>query len=383
MPPTLEQLRRKRGAKWTTYPTDVLPAWIADMDFTLAPPVRAALEEQLARGDLGYPPPYERTELAELFVARAARRYGWAIAPDDVDFCSDVVQGIYLALLSLTKAGDGILIQTPIYPPFLHAVAETGRRQMLCELTPGAGGYEIDFDAFAAAAARCTLLLLCHPHNPTGRAFTREELERIAEIVLRHRLIVVSDEIHADLMLDARRHIPFASLDPELATRTITLTSASKAFNIAGLCLACAVFGSATLRTDFAALPRHVRGARSTLGMTAAAAAWRDGDAWLDETLATLRANRETLATRVARDWPAVRHFPPEATYLGWLDCRALGLDEEPYRWFLRQAKVALGEGPTYGPPGAGHVRLNFALPPAVLEEVLDRMSAALATRLA
>jgi len=379
MRPTLDELRRKTSAKWTVYPPDVVPAWVADMDFELAPPIRAALEAQLVRQDLGYAPMYERSGLAELFAARAARRYDWSIAPGDVDFFSDVVQGIYFALLALTNVGDGVLIQTPIYPPFLHAVDETGRRRVLCELVPGADRYEIDFDALDAAAAQSTLLLLCHPHNPSGRAYTRAELEGLAEIVLRHDLLVVADEIHADLMLDARRHVPFASLAPEIAARTVTLTAASKAFNIAGLCLACAVFGSASLRTRFAILPNHVRGGRSTFGMSAAAAAWRDGDAWLEETLAALRANRDTLAAHVAREWPAIRHFPPEATYLAWLDCRALELGEEPYRWFLREAKVALGEGPSFGPPGQGCVRVNFATTPAILDEILQRMSTALA----
>jgi len=381
MSPTLDELRRKTSAKWTVYPPDVLPAWVADMDFELAPPIRAALDAQLARHDLGYPPMYERSGLAELFATRAARRYDWHISPGEVEFFSDVVQAIYFALLTLTNPGDGVLIQTPIYPPFLHAVDETARRRELCELVPGATRHEIDFDALESAAARSTLFLLCHPHNPTGRAFTRAELERLADLVLRHDLIVVSDEIHADLMLDARRHVPFASLGPEIAARTITLTAASKAFNVAGLCLACAIFGSTSLRARFASFPHHVRGGRSALGIAAAAAAWRDGDTWLADTLALLRANRDTLAAHVAREWPAIRHFAPEATYLGWLDCRQLGLDEEPYRWFLRVAKVALGEGPAFGPPGVGCVRVNFATTPAILGEVLARMSTALTAR--
>ena len=381
MSPTLEQLRRKTSAKWTVYPPEVIPAWVADMDFDLAPPIRAALDAQLAHHAPGYPPMYERSGLADLFAARAARRYDWHIAPDQVEFFSDVVQAIYLALLTLTEPGDGILIQTPIYPPFLHAVDETQRRPECCDLVAGSTRYEVDFDALDAMAAQCSLFLLCHPHNPTGRAYTRAELERLAEIVLRHDLIVVSDEIHADLMLDDRVHVPFASLSPDIAARTVTLTAASKAFNIAGLCLACAVFGSASLRARFATLPNHVRGGRSTLGMTAAAAAWRDGDAWLADTLATLRTNRDGLAAHVAREWPAIRHFPPEATYLAWLDCRALELGEEPYRWFLREAKVALGEGPNFGACGAGFVRVNFATTPALLDEAIKRMGEALARR--
>ena len=379
MPPSLDELRRKTSAKWTVFEPDVIPAWVADMDFELAPPIRAALEAQVARHDLGYPQMYERTGLAELFCARAAERYDWQIAPGDVDFFSDVVQTIYLCLMTLTDTGDGVLIQTPIYPPFLHAVAETGRQPLLCPLVRGAARYEIDFDALDAAAGKARVLLLCHPHNPTGRAYTRAELDGLAAIVLRHDLLVISDEIHADLMLDERRHIPFASLGDDIAARTVTLTAASKAFNIAGLCLACAVFGSSSLRARFASLPNHIRGGRSTLGITAAMAAWRDGGPWLADTLQILRANRATLAAHIAREWPRIQHFPPEATYLGWLDCTGLGLAEEAHRFFLREARVALGEGPAFGPPGAGFVRVNFGTTPAVLDEVLRRMGEALA----
>lgn len=381
MKPSLVELRRKTSAKWTVYDADVIPAWVADMDFELAPPIRAALDAQIRRGDLGYPQMYERSGLAELFCARAAARYDWHVEPSQVEFFSDVVQAIYLCLMTLTESGDGVLIQTPIYPPFLHAVAETGRRAISCGLVPGHARYEIDFDALEAAAPGARMLLLCHPHNPTGRAYTREELERLAAIVMRHDLLVVSDEIHADLMLDERRHIAFASLSPAIAARTVTLTAASKAFNIAGLCLACGVFGSTALRQRFGSLPGHVRGGRSTLGMAAAAAAWRDGDAWLADTLSVLRANRATVAAHVAREWPAVRHFAPEATYLSWLDCAGLELGEEPFRFFLREARVALGEGPSFGAGGQGCVRINFATTPAILDEILARMSAALARR--
>lgn len=378
----LDTLRSRSSAKWNTYSKDVIPAWVADMDFELAPVIRSALEERLGNNDLGYPVMYSKSGLAELFCERAAARYSWQIDCGQVEFFSDVVQAIYFSLICLTEPGDGVLIQTPIYPPFLHAVAETGRRQVLSPLVAGRDRYEIDFEALDAACdAGTRLLLLCHPHNPTGRAYTRLELEALAELVLRHDLTVISDEIHADLMLDERRHIPFASLDPALAARTITLTAASKAFNIAGLCLACAVFGSPALRARFASLPDHVRGGRSALGMAAAAAAWRDGQAWLERTLATLRENRTRVADHVARHWPQVRHFPPEATYLAWLDCRALNLPEEPYHYFLREARVALGEGLNFGPPGAGFVRLNFATSPLILDEILGRMSAAIARR--
>ncbi len=379
--PTLVELRRRTSIKWQAYGPEVLPAWIADMDFTIAPTIRAALEEALARGDLGYPQAYARSGLDEVFCARMQARYQWQVAPRQVEFFSDVVQIIYLSLLTLTEPGDGIVIQTPIYPPFLISVAETARRADICPLVQQPAGYQIDFDALSRKIdSRTKLLLLCHPHNPTGRAFTRLELEGLAELVLRHDLIVVSDEIHADLMLDSRSHIPFASLSTELAARTITLTSPSKPFNIAGLCLAVAVFGSDELRRRFRQIPAHVRGGRSALGIAAAHAAWTTAQPWLDATLAQLRSNRARVAEFCASHWPQVKHTPPEATFLAWLDCRALNLGLEPQKFFLEQAKVALSDGPAFGAAGEGFVRVNFATSPAILEEVLARMTAALGT---
>jgi cysteine-S-conjugate beta-lyase len=377
--PNLAELRRRTSIKWQAYGPDVLPAWIADMDFAIAPSIHAALEDALARGDLGYPQSYAKSGLDDVFCARMQARYQWQVAPRQVEFFSDVVQVIYLSLLTLTEPGDGIVIQTPIYPPFLSAVAETERRADICPLIQQPSGYQIDFDALHRKIdARTKLLLLCHPHNPTGRAYTRVELQGLAELVLRHNLLVVSDEIHADLMLDARTHIPFASLSEEIAARTITLTSPSKPFNIAGLCLAVAVFGSEELRRQFQRIPAHVRGGRSTLGMVAARAAWTTAQPWLDATLAQLRANRAHLAEYCASHWPQVKHAPPEATFLGWLDFRSLKLGMEPQRFFLDQAKVALGEGPAFGAAGEGFVRVNFATSPAILEEVLARMNVAL-----
>ena len=378
---SLEALRARQSSKWTVYPPDVLPAWVADMDFALAAPIEAAVAARVAGHDLGYPKTYAASGLAEVFAARAGARYGWQVDPARVEFLGDVVQGLYLALLTLAEAGDGVLVQTPIYPPFLQAVGDTGRRLVECPLIPGPHGFEIDFAALdKACEAGVKVLMLCHPHNPTGRAFTRGELEDFAVLVRRHHLWVVSDEIHADLMLVDRPHIPFASLGEDIAARTLTLTSASKAFNIAGLCLAAAVCGSAALQSRYARLPAHVRGGRSSLGMAAAHAAWTAGDAWLAAVKAQLLTNRDRVAAFVAERWPQVRHFAPEATYLAWLDCRALALGEEPYRFFLREARVALSDGPTFGAPGVGCTRLNFATSPAILDEILARLDKALFT---
>ena len=375
-------LRRRRGEKWTRYPADVLPAWVADMDFVIADPIRAALSERIADADLGYPVAHHKTGLPELFRERVAQRFAWTVAPEDVVIISDVVQGLYLALQTLSAPGDGVVIQTPIYPPFLHAVAQTGRRAVLSPLIAGASRFEIDFDQFERAIDQSTrIVMLCNPHNPCGRAFERSELERIAALCQRHNLLIVSDEIHADLILAGQPHIPIASLDPDIAARTVTLMSASKAFNIAGLCMAFAHFGSAELKARFEAIPAHSRGGTNALSVAAVCAAWTAAQDWQDGVLETLRANRDRVAKFVLEHWPDVGHFPPEATYLAWLDMRALDLQPAPQPFLLEHARVALSDGKAFGREGEGFVRLNFATSSLLLEEILERMRVALSDR--
>jgi cystathionine beta-lyase len=270
------------------------------------------------------------------------------------------------------------VVQTPVYPPFLEAVAECRRVQFTNELVRGAERYEIDFDALRAAGPRTRMLMLCHPQNPTGRAFTRAELVRLAELALERDWIVVSDEIHADLVYPPAVHVPFAALGPEIGRQTITLTSATKAFNIAGLRCAVAHFGSEPLQRRFNALPRHVRGGIESLGLHATELAWTRCQPWLDEVLRYLEGNRERVARFVRERLPGVRMLPPEATYLAWLDCRELGLASEPQRFFLDKARVALSRGAAFGQGGVGFVRLNFATSRAILAQILERMAAAL-----
>ena len=372
------RLRRSRGEKWTVYPEDVLPLWVADMDYPVAEPILRVLQAALDRPDLGYPIHPRPTDVPALLAERVARRFDWRIEPRRVELITDVVQGIYVALQQLTDAGDGVVIQTPIYPPFLGAVREMKRRVIESPLRPGERGYRVDLAGLAAAAAGARMILLCNPHNPSGRAFSRTELEGIAAVAEEHDLVVVSDEIHAELVFSGARHVPFASLSPAAEARTITLTSASKAFNIAGLRCAVAVFGSDALRRRFLELPRHLRGGLNLLGIEAMRAAWREGDSWLARVLAYLEANRDFLARFLAEELPDVVHHPPEATYLAWLDCRELGLEPSPQRFFLDRARVALSDGPTFGEPGRGFVRLNFATSRPILAEALERMAKAL-----
>ena len=227
----IEQLRLRAGEKWTHYPADVLPSWVADMDFEIAEPIRAAVERRLSSSDCGYPVSAAATGLPEVFSARVRQRFGWKIVPDQVDLFNDVVQAIHFGLLALADDADGVVIQTPIYPPFIDATIATGRRTVLCPLVAGRDGYEIDFDQMRASLDRRTrILLLCNPHNPSGRCFSGSELEGLAEIALANDLAIISDEIHADLVFEPGEHIPIASLSKEVAERTVTLMSASKAF---------------------------------------------------------------------------------------------------------------------------------------------------------
>jgi cystathionine beta-lyase len=373
-----EVLRQRSGEKWQEYPPDVLPLWVADMDYPMAEPIRRRLQRALDVGDSGYPLHPRPTKLPALYAERALRRYGWRVEPRRVELISEVVQGMYVAITQFSEPGEGVIVQTPIYPPFLSAVRDLGRTLVENPLRQTAEGFALDLEGLRAAAARARILMLCNPHNPTGRVFRRDELEAIAAVAEQHDLVVVADEIHADLVYRGARHIPFASLSPEAEARTITLTAGSKAFNIAGLRVALAIFGSDALKRRFVAFERHLRGGLAGPGILALEAAWSHADPWLDEVLAYLEANRDHVAAFVRAELPGVRHAAPEGTYLAWLDCRALGLAPSPQRFFLERAKVALSDGPSFGPPGEGFVRLNFATSRAILSRALEQLAKSL-----
>lgn len=376
----IRALRQRRGKKWSTYGPDVLPAWVADMDFPVAPPIERRLREVMAGSDFGYPADDHPQRLVELLVRRSAERHQWTVDPAHVEVIADVVQGVQMCLEMYTRPGQGASILTPIYPPFLNACAAMQRRADCCTLVPGTDGFEIDWDRLEASVdADTRVLLLCNPHNPTGRVFTRTELMGLAELALRHDLVVVADEIHADLVLDGRSHIPFASLGPELEARTVTLTSATKAFNIAGLRCAMMVFGSEALHAPYRAGPRFARGAAGSLGMYAAEVAWSECDDWLAQLVRHLEGNRDRIGAFLAEHLPAVRYLPPQATYLAWLDCRALGLGDELWRTILDKGRLALNDGRDFGDGGRECVRLNFATSTELLEDALDRLRRALA----
>jgi cysteine-S-conjugate beta-lyase len=375
---TIEDLKARHGFKWRRYGEDVIPAWVADMDFPVAKPIHDYVRQAAEQSDFGYPSKFEAERLPEIFTERMAQKYNWKISPDRTLLLTDVVQGLYWAVLGTCAKGDGAIIQTPIYPPFLSSVEESGARPILCPLVMGPDGFEIDFEAMEATIDSTTrVFMLCNPHNPSGRCFTRDELNKIGALVLRHNLIVISDEIHSDLVFDGHQHIPFATLSPELAKRTITFNSANKAFNIAGLRVGLAVFGSDELMRAFSPLPERVRGGFSSFACAASRIAWEECDDWLDEAIAYLQANRDRMTEFFAERLPDIGYAPPQATYLAWLDCNKLGLDQEPLDFFLEHSKVALYDGTRFGPQGSGCTRINFATPRAILDEILERMATA------
>jgi cystathionine beta-lyase len=378
----IELLKSRISEKWNTYPADVLPAWVAEMDFPLADPIREILSQALERNDLGYPVGLNATGLPEVFSQRMASRFSWQTEAKRADVITDVVQGIYVAIEVFSEPGDGIIVQTPIYPPFLNAVKETGRRLVENRLVPGASGWEIDFEALRASIDhRTRVLLLCNPHNPTGRVFRRDELEQLAQIVCEHELVVVADEVHADLVFDGRAHIPIATLRGDVAARTITLTSATKAFNIPGLRCAIAHFGSAELQQRYRSIPRHLRGGVGLLGIYATMAAWQHSGEWLDTVRDYLQANRDFVAEFVSTRLPNVVHHPCEATYLAWLDCGEVEVPGSPAGHILKDQRLALNEGRTFGEGFERFVRLNFATSRQILAEILERVEKATQSR--
>jgi cysteine-S-conjugate beta-lyase len=364
--------------KWRHYGQEVLPLWVADMDFRAPQPVLQALRARVDHGIFGYG--CEPPELRPLIVSRLLELYRWQILPEDLVFLPGVVVGFNLATQAVTTAGDGVLVQTPIYYPILYAPGHAGCTLDEMELSLLADGrYEIDLDAFAATITpRTRIFILCNPHNPVGRVFRRDELERMAEICLRHDIVICSDEIHGDLVFSGHHHLPIASLDPEIASRTITLMAPSKTYNIAGLHFSLAIIQNPELRQQFTKARAGLVSSIDVMGYTAALAAYRHGQAWLDDMLAYLEQNRDWLLDSVSAYLPGVRMARIEGTYLAWLDCRQAGIPDNPHKFFLEKAHVALNDGATFGRGGEGFVRLNFACPRSRLQEALARMQAAL-----
>jgi cysteine-S-conjugate beta-lyase len=372
----LDLLRQRTSLKWRTFPEDVLPAFVAEMDFDIAEPIKDAVRAALDAGDCGYA---HKGQLGDAFAEFAAARLGWSVDPELVFAVPDVMTGIAETLLALTPPGSGIVINPPVYPPFFFRVSRLGRKIVDAPLRrdEAIGRYDLDLDGLDHALARddVSAYLLCSPHNPLGRVWSRDQLLAVAEICQRHGTALVVDEIHAPLVLPGARHVPFLSLDHPVTERAFAFTSATKAWNIPGLKCGVAVAGAraaAEVLTERweALLAAH-------LGVLASTAAFTKALRWLDVLLAQLDENRMLLQRLLREQLPAVGYVPPEASFLAWLDCGELGLGDDPAAAFLERGRVALSPGPDFGEPGRGHARLNMGTAPDLLAEAVRRMAAA------
>jgi cystathionine beta-lyase len=370
-------LRRRRSAKWQLYPADILPAWVAEMDYPIADPIRRVLHAAIDDDDCGYADPHG---LGDAFAPWARARWGWEVAKEDVSVVCDVVTGIAEVLRVATALGDSVVIEPPVYPPFASTIRQLGRVVVEAPLVRAAddAGFSPDLTAIERAyAAGARAHLLCSPHNPTGTVYAPKALARIAELADRYDVLVLADEIHAPLTLPGSTHVPFPAVSAAAARRSIVLTSASKTWNLAGLKAAVMVASSALARAVLARLPPETPYHAGHLGILGARAAFREGDAWRESAVAIIDRNRTLLAELLREHLPRVRYVPPLAGYLAWLDCRELGLGSDPAAAFLERGKVALSSGPTFGSEGTGFARLNIATTRPLLEEAVRRMAVA------
>lgn len=374
----LAALRERQSSKYQVYPPDVIPAWVAEMDFPLAEPVASALHAAIDRSDTGY---RSGLGVAEALAEFAAARWSWSLDAADVTPVADVLSGVAWSLNVLTEPGDAVVVNTPVYPPFFSTVADVSRRELVHVpmLRAADGSYDWDLDGMAGAFARpeVTAFVMSNPHNPTGSVPSVATLTAIVELAERHGVLIVADEIHGPLAMPDHPHVPLMTVAPADAN-AVVLVSASKAWNLPGLKCAQLVGTTRTQPLLRARLPLEVTYGAGQLGVIAAVAAYRDGGAWLDDVVAILDANRLLLADLIAAELPGVGYVPPQASYLAWLDMRSSGLGDDPAAVILERGRVALSSGPTYGPGGEGFARLNFATSPAILREVVSRIARSL-----
>lgn len=375
---TIDRLRAERtSAKWRAYDADVLPAWIAEMDLDLAPCVAQALHGAIDRGDTGY---RWNGDLPESLVQFSDRRFGWSFPTKHVVVLQDVLTGMAEAMRALTGERDSVVITPPIYPPFFNVTRSIAKRGIV-EVPLFDDAYDLDGLDSAFARPEVTAFLMCHPHNPTGHVADVQTLRTIAELARKHGVTVISDEIWAPLTWGDESFTPYLSIDSELTAPDVALVSASKAFNLAGLKCAQIVAGSTqTAQRLREAIPMEVTYGTGHLGIIASITAYREGDAWLADTVDLLASNMRLLEQELAAALPEIAFHAPAATYLAWLDCRALELGDDPAAVFLERGRVAFNAGHLYGDVGKGFVRVNIATDPQIVVEIVNRMSEAVAS---
>jgi cystathionine beta-lyase len=371
---TIDELRLRRSAKWRQFPTDVIPAWVAEMDFPLAAPIATALHNAIDRSDTGY---RSAEGVAQALAIYTDRTWGWAVEPADVVVVPDVISGIVHALRVLTAEGDGVVINPPVYPPFFMVVRDVTKRRIVdvaMKKVPGAG-WDWDLEALEEAFARpdVTAYVMSSPHNPTGSVATPQTLAAIAELAERHGVAVISDEIHAPLVLPGATFTPYLTVAGPDA-RAVTVIASSKAWNTPGLKCAQIVSTPRASSRIGRSLPLEVAFGTGHLGAIAAVAAYMDGQAWLDQVVSILDANRHLIADLLGENLPEVRYVPPQASYLAWLDMRSTGLGDDPSTAILERGRLALNAGPAFGLQGKGFARMNFGTSPDLVREIVDRL---------
>ena len=367
--------------KWLYYPKDVLPMWVADMDFPAPKPILSALHKAVDHGVLGYEMPMN--PLKETIAARMDQLYGWKVKSEMVIAVTGIVSGLSVAARITCTPKRGVLVQTPVYNEFHEVKNNIGIPQLDAPFIKHVNGniisYEIDWDIFEKQVKKAGMFLLCNPHNPLGIIFSRKDLLKMAELCIKNNVLIVSDEIHSELLLDNNKFTPLAKLSAEIAKHTITLIAPSKTFNVAGLFCGFAIIPDKDLRERYEKEVNHLRLHVGSMGLIAAQAAFSGKcDGWLKELNRYLTGNRDFLVDYVTEYMPEVRLTVPDATYLGWLDFTQTNIDGSPYEFFLKNAKVAASEGKIFGREGEGHIRLNFGTSRKLLEQGLERIRKAL-----
>ncbi|HUN09104.1 MAG TPA: aminotransferase class I/II-fold pyridoxal phosphate-dependent enzyme [Aggregatilineales bacterium] len=371
----VDELRQRRSKKWSTYTDDVLPAWIAEMDFPLSPVIRAALIAGIDRMQTGYIPTSEVSCLSEACAAWLQRSFRFDVEAAQIQIIPDVTRGIELAIHLFSRSESPVVLITPAYPSFFEVIRIAGRSIVEVPMTLADRQYVLDLDAIQAALrSGASTIILCNPYNPLGRVFGTNELAALSEIVERHRARVIVDEVYAPIVYPSSTHISYAMVSEAASRHSVTLTSAAKGWNIAGLKCAQIVLTNPLDLEIWNHLPAERSRGAGILGILANRVAYEEGVPWLETTVEYLDENRTLLAELLARHLPAIRYTIPEGTYLAWLDCREMGLDD-PAQYFLDYSKVALNSGAKFGSPGVGHVRLNFATSRSILTEIVERMS--------
>lgn len=378
-----DEVVNRRGTdckKWDQYPQDVIPMWIADTDFRCPQPVIDAMAARVQHGIFGYP--MTPIDFNNAIVNWQTKRFGWKITPDMVEYTPAVIPAVIFAMRAFSCPGDKILVQMPAYHPFHAIIPDNGRYIAPNQLFQDENGeYQIDWEDFEAKAKhpRTKIFVLCHPHNPVGKAFTREELERMSDICARHNVLVVSDEIHSDIVYAPAKHIPFGSLNEQAANNCIVCVNPSKTFNIAGMRSGAVVIPNKLIHERFySAVEDNKAYGRTIFGTLPIEVAYNECDYYADELLEYLQGNLSYLKEYLAANIPQIKIYNPQATYLMWLDCKGLNMEPAALNeFFLKTAKVAMNSGASFGPGGAGFMRMNIACTRATLMEALERINKA------